>query len=648
MSHSKRRVYIAILILGFILCVGLLGTLFYMNRDDSAIPSRNAELPPNDQRNEVVLDSSSDRSQIQSDWIPTSHSLSDILTDIDKPFDRKRAILHIVNRATDQELLGVFLEVCEYPTILGSISITYWLQSIVLIKLASVDNDLAQSLLERLDEATAKSVIFGVMREWNQIHIKEAITLLASLDSSLSSLGFQGLIVGANFLSRSELIAIGTELGYEEDYVTRLLDQPQLSGARFSFEDLEKKFENIPTDDISRTFRLRQYAVACVRSEGLDLLQPVLELFDKQPTEGMSELEKLLVRSHKSIVVAELSQDDPEEVFEHVVQLSVDLDTDLLTAIGREWFKTDPVALWNRLDGEDLHRFKDDIAADVINFVTRTHPDVALMSLDKFPSEYHDQVYLGVARGKVEDFPRDALELLPRTKIWTELRAEGENAGGSSLRVSLASVKFEGIIFDAAESDPLGTIEWLESQASQIGESVKQQYLDEVYQSWTNSDPDEAFETALRVPTKDGESGLEATVVKWLAYRNVDHAVALLPQVREGETRLEAYRTVATQLIVQERISDAVRLGDDLPEHARDEYLQRLASRVGMRTSFTHLEEGIRELPSKDLQSEAAQMALMYSDTVVGLDLSEPQRVQLKGYLNDDDRKLIEMLEDLE
>lgn len=648
MSHSKQRVYIAIFILGFILCVGLLWTLFYMNQDDSAIPAQNAELPPNDERNEEVLDLSSDGSQSQSGRPPTVRSLSDVLTDMDKPFDRKHALLPIVNEATEQELVGVFLEVCEYPTTLGSISTTYWFQSIVLIKLTTVGNDVAQSLIERLDESTAKSVIFGVMREWNQIHVNEAVTLLSSLDTSLRRFGFEGLISGTNFLARSELLAIGAQLGFGEDYVTRLLDRPQLARAQISFEDLEKEFVNIRPDDVSRGFHLRQIAVAYVRANGLDSLQLVLELFDKQPREDMSEVEKLILGHQKIHLVAEISQDDPEEVFEYVLRLGVDVDADLLSAIGREWFKTDPAALWNRLAGEDLHRFQDDIATDLINFVTHTHPDVALMNLDKFPSEYHDNVYLGVATSRVENFPRDALELLPLTKIWTELQADGVNAGDSSFRGSRSVVSFERIIFDAAESDPIGTIEWLDSHASQLDESVKQKYLDEVYQSWTNSDPDEAFETALRVPTKDGESGLEATVVKWLVYSNVDHAVALLPRVREGETKLEAYRTVATQLVVRDRIPDAVRLGNDLPEHDREEYNQRLASRVGMRTPFTHLEEGIRELPSKELQSEAAHTALMYSRTIVAPDLSEPQRDQLKEYLNDDDRRLIEILEDLE
>ena len=185
MNQTKKRVYIAALVIGFLLCVGVLGALFWGNRDNSSTFARNAET----QRSDLSEDPQSVRSQRQDSFSTTYSSLSDVSNEYSNLFEMKRAMLHLVDGATEQELVGIFRESHESPLILGSINTTHWLQSVVLTQLLNVNEATVWILIEQLDEQSARSVVYGVMQEWNQVHANEAIRFLSSIDNGLRSLG---------------------------------------------------------------------------------------------------------------------------------------------------------------------------------------------------------------------------------------------------------------------------------------------------------------------------------------------------------------------------------------------------------------------------------------------------------------------------
>lgn len=648
MNESKKHLYIVALIICFLICVGILGTLFLVNRDNSKALVRNSETQQGDQRDQGARDSNATKSQRQNGSITTFHSVADIVKQSSSLIDTKRAFLRVVDGATEEVLLQIFHETLEVSNTLVSRATKYWVQSIVLTKLIGVNEVMAHLLIEQLDEQDAESVLYGVMREWSQVHTDEAIIFLTALDSGLKSLGFRGLIAGGNFLSRTELFEIGIELGYNEDYINSLIDRRQQNQKPLSLADLETDFVSVDADEFFQLLQLRRKAIRYVLAEGLDSLPAVLELFDKVPTDNMSDLSELTLRRGRLEVVSGISTDDPASVFEFVLRLDEDIDVDLLSAVSEVWFASDPDALWNRLQDEDIRSVQAEITEEVIGHWARTDPHLVLVSLDHFPAEYHDQAYLDIARSMSRESPLEALELLPMTSIWPETPEDQLPDGEFSFRVSRPNYHIEQIISDAAKADPLATIEWLNSDSSQLDDSTRQQYLDTVFESWARSDPENAFEMALQTPVKEGTTALEATVVEWLAFRDVDRAITLLSRVREGESKVEAYKRIAWRLEEEDRLSDAIKLGNQLPEHERAEYLQSIAFSVGRRSPFNHLEAGIRELPTKDLQSSAAKLSMMFSGTLMSAELTDQEKDQLKEYLTDDDKMIVEMMESVD
>ena len=643
MYKSKKRVYILALILGFLLCVVVLGALFWVNRDNANSLVRSAEDRQTDRRHQGVSDTDSARSLGQDGSTVTYDLLAAIIDENRSLFDQKRAILRVVAGASEQELVDIFRDARQRSLALRPFNSMDWVQSVVLTKLITENSQRAQSLIEESDDQDAESILYFVMREWDQVHSSEAITLLSPLEHSLRIRGLRGLIDGGNYLSRTELLAIGTALGFEEDVVTEMLDRRRLAQKQITFLGLKAEFETLDLSDIFQLHNITQNAVSYVRAEGLDSLESVLELFDTRSTESTSPLFGNMLDSYRSNIVEDISWDDPEEAFEYVVRLDEEIDEDLLTAVCEVWFATDPGALWIRLSGKEFAGVQDQITENIISGLSWAEPDLLLVSIDEFPSEFHDQVYLQVAQRAATDSPGEALALLAETSVWPETPVDRSRPGEFSPR----NWRIKQIVGDAAQADPLLTIEWLNSDASQLDDETRQQYLDDVFQAWTRSDPDSAFEMALQAPVKEGSVGLEATVVSWLSHQNVDGAIALLPRVREGKTRLEAYRDVAWQLEEQDRISEAVQLGDDLPEKDREEYLQSLAFSVGTRTPYDHLEAGIRQLPTTELKSEAARSALLtsFAGSIMSPDFTDKEVNQLKTFLRDDDKVMVEAME---
>ena len=639
MSQTEQRSVIIALTIGVMVCVGC-GTFLLMRPDsDSHVVEQNAVAPQETVGDEDLLDSESPTPQPQSKSSSIEQSRSESQNENNDTFDSKHALLNVVDQANVDELAAMFIESLENPMVFESINATYWMQSVVLTKLVNLDINKAKSLLNRLSGRTAEIFLYNVMDEWNRVHESEAIKLLASLEGSLQEQGFQGLVDGGKFRSQSKLIEMASTIGLEQEFVTDLQDRQQTAQVQVTWEELEQEFENIDFTDSSNLLQLPHTAANYILSTGLDSMPEVLGLFDKLLQNNLSDSDRLTLKAHRRSVVSEVSYNDPEGVFEFMVPLEKEKDLDLLSAVAQTWFWVDPDALWDRLNAVDLRGVKRKITQDIIRYWSWREPDVVLISLRTLPPEYHDQTYLDIAQGMWYDTPFKALKLLPLIADWST--SQHQDVFGKS---SMMSFSIEQIISNAAEAAPLATIEWINSNESQLHDSMRTKYLDDVFESWSQTDPIRAFEMALKMPLREDEIGLEAKVLQTLVYSDLDRAIALLPRVREGETKVYAYGRVSRKMANQDRIAEAIQLGEDLPEIERGEFNQNLASHVGHRTPFDRLVSGIGQLPTLEMKSQAASTAIYTKGLPMSNDLTDSQVNELKEFLTDDERKRVEII----
>ncbi|MXZ56840.1 MAG: hypothetical protein F4077_11000, partial [Gammaproteobacteria bacterium] len=548
MNQSKQSYRVLAATVPIVVGVGIVGVLYLTQPANTDVLEQNTEIQDRDGNDQHVVDSKSVGSSRQNSSNLNEDSLFDALSEYENPFDLKRSLLRLVDEATEQELVEIFHESREYPLAFDSIQTPHWLRSVVLSKLLDVDSNTVQTLFEQLDGQTAQVVVYGVMREWNQMHVDKAVKFLALFGKGLQRQGLLGLIDGNTSVDRSSFIEMGIELGFLEDYLIGLLDRHQRVQDQASLEDIAKELENLIFKGQYRFHEVLQDASSYVLDEGLDSLPQVLELFNEQSVDIMSPTVRMFFDVTQSSLVSYVARSDPEQVFEYLMNLGKPLDVDLLSSVCEVWFGRDPETLWNRLEGKDLKYDRHELTEDVIRHWTMREPELALVSLDQFPAEYHDVVYAQVALRVAEDSPLQALELLRETSDWSLTRSERADRKRNVDRTVGHNFAIERTISAAAEADPILTIEWIESEESNLDESMKTGFLHRAFQSWAGSDPNVAFEMALQTPLTANTTGFEATVVGWVAREDVDHAVKLLPRVREGKTKFSAYRRVMYRL----------------------------------------------------------------------------------------------------
>ena len=644
MSQFEQRHVVVALTIGLVVCIGC-GTFLLLRPDrDSSVVEHNKTTPQDITGDEDVLATMSPGAQSQNESSTIQQSRSESLSENSDTFDSKHTLLSVVENAAEETLIGMFIESLENPMVFESISSTYWMQSVVLTKLVNIDINKTKSLLDRLSGRSADTVLYSVMCEWNRVHANEAIKLLASLETDLKEQGFRGLVDGGNYLSRAKLLEIGTTIGLEGEFVSNLLDRQQTAQVQVSRKELEQEFKNIDLADPLVLGQLSETAANYILATGLDVLPEVLNLFDEVSAHNMSDADRFNMKASRARVVSYVAKDDPEAVFDIVTSLATSADVDLLSAVAQVWFSVEPNALWNRLSESNLSGVKQEVTQYVIRYWSRIEPEVVLVSLDTFPSEYYDQVYLDVAEGMRNDSPFEALVLLPLINEWSAPEHEAGFMHDISVKSALKRATIKQIISNSAQANPVATIEWINSEESQLHESMKPEYLDEIFDRWSQSDPERAFDMALKMPLVENEIGLEAKVLQTLAYDDLDRAIALLPRVRGGETKAFAYERVSRKMEDQDRILEAIQLGDDLPEHDRQKFRQSLASRVGRRTTLDHLVSGIQQLPTLELKSEAASTAIHMKGLPMSNNFTDSQVDELKEYLTDDDRRRVDII----
>lgn len=645
MNQNKHVVRVLSLTVPIFACIGILGAIYLTLPVNPETFVPNTEVQDGEREGQDVVDSQSVGPSRQNSLNLDEHSLFHALREYDNHFDLKRSLLRLIDEATEGELIEIFHESREYPLAFDSIQTTHWLRSTVLSKLLDIDGDTVESLIEQLDEQTAEVLVYGVMQAWNQMYLDKAVKFLDLFDSDLREQGLLGLVDGSTSLDRANFIKIGTELGFLEDYLIGLLDRSQLAQDQMSLEDIATELKNFISNGYAQFHKIFQQIENYVLEEGLDSLPQVLKLFDEQSVENMPYGVGRSFDRAPARLVSEISRSDPGRVFEYLVSLGEPLDFDLLSAVSEVWFATDPQALWNRLKDEDLRSIHDEVTQDLISGWVLEKPDFVIVSLDQFPSEYKDLVYAEVALQLVKESPLEALELLRETSDWSQTLSDRTKSEERSDRTLRYHFSIRRTIANATRADPISVIEWIESEQSNLDESMKQYFVDVAFKSWAGSDPHTAFEMALQTPLTTGSMGFEATVVGWVARQDVDQAIKLLPRVREGETKLAAYLEVMWLLEEQDSISQALHLGSNLPDLERKEYNESLAWQIGYREPFDHLIAGIRALPSQELQSLAIRSRLYFTYFIPEMapNITNKQLDQFKEFLTDSEKRLLEM-----
>lgn len=144
--------------------------------------------------------------------------------------------------------------------------------------------------------------------------------------------------------------------------------------------------------------------------------------------------------------------------------------------------------------------------------------------------------------------------------------------------------------------------------------------------------------------------GLEASVISSLAYTNIDKALELLPDVREGKTQTTAYMGIGSGLAMNGRVAEAIELGKTLSEEDQLSYYTSvgtmsltgglLGGLTGKEAQESDVFETIDSIPHKGAQSQVAMQAIVMDK--LNSSYSEEELERLQNYVSEEDREDLE------
>ncbi|MXW07412.1 MAG: hypothetical protein F4X56_07710 [Gammaproteobacteria bacterium] len=376
---------------------------------------------------------------------------------------------------------------------------------------------------------------------------------------------------------------------------------------------------NDNVEDFAQLRTLLRVAEELVQQEGIRVLGGIYD--------------SVMDRNVRDTILKSVAQsaalDDPQNVFQDAMLLPREVQDLLLPEIVKAWAGTDPLVAFDVISNLDKSGLRASLQETLIGAWAEHDAQDIFNSLELLPQRLRaraeELAMLAVARSS----PADAVQFL-------------ENLDDSSKKRELAKT----IAKNWAKRDVYGALNWATS--SQLAdERTKQDILSIVIRELAVKDPELAMQTALSHPQYESafgfKSGLEEIVVEQVAKYDVDKAIAMLSQVRAGDTRIDAYKSVGRELVLNADYDRALTLGQQLPEEERKKYLNTVLSLWAQEDPDSMLASIDTLIATPELKQQAAGTLLAQNFLNGGSVLSEEQVEQLSGYMVEGEPTVVRM-----
>ncbi|MCY3883868.1 MAG: hypothetical protein OXG24_03020 [Gammaproteobacteria bacterium] len=531
------------------------------------------------------------------------------LTDIAQiasPFERELSLRKILVELDEARVNHLLSESIELPIDSHSRE----LQSTIIQRLAQITPKLALSRALEMDTQDIPHLVVAVFMEWANIDLDEAISNARALGTHNRNTALKAILEARTDLSIEKLYSIAVDIGgrqVADTFVAQQEIKASIESPEENWAELVVKFQ----DNSSLIPDLADVAIAWVSKSGLG----VLDQISVSMTNLQTRTEVL-----KSVLVS-LSKTDPASAFDYARSLESNPDYSLVKGVVDVWARSNPQIALDAVLKVDNSYLRPQLEKLVIEGWSDAKPYELLENISVLPTkpvDYRASAAFKALRAIARNSPDDAAQLVAKME-------------SGSIRVSAAA----GFVEAWSKIDVKAALDWI--QTEQANELNRRHLISIVLNDLTEVDPQLAMSTALSQPEIAGGTGLEINVILHMAWKNLDKAVELLPQVREGQTKLSAYQNTASSLVRHGKADRALSLSQELPETDRAEYLDFVISNWAF--SEPHgLIESMDRLPSKALRSTAARVLLQASQWR----LSEEQIETAKKYLDDKDDKGIE------
>lgn len=535
---------------------------------------------------------------------------------IDSAFERSRALRNLLV-GMDQEQV---LELLAQTEDIFSEFDRNLLRSAVVQKLAHINPNLALSrVLEWNREISSRDLVIFVFREWARSDLDEAVSRARTLEFQMKELALGAIVQERADLSEETLRAIARDLGNEKIAISAIVSRK----IEEAIDDPAKAWNELAVelqDDRANILTLSQVARAWIEESGLGVLDQI------QQSLSNPEMRRNVVNN----ILLNAANDDPASAFEYALTADGDqFYTSLATVVG-VWARSDPrTALAAAAEIENLS-MRNSAEESIISTWAYMEPRELWQIIDGLPERLHEIATESAISELVNESPEEAAQLV---------------AGMESSTLRLAAT--QKVVSYWAFKDYKATLEWLLNEPAI--EQDRSIFLGYIIPTLAQTDPDLAMDIALSLPIEDdvpdsdiygiGAVGMEFNVMQNLSLTDLDKAIELFPQVREGPTKLASFLPVSQQLIGLGEVDRTFALVEGVPESERSKFYMALIS-TWAGFDAEGLLDSMDRFPGTEVKSRAA-MALIAANWI-SKELSDEQIKMARNLLIEDDAKTLE------
>ena len=472
-------------------------------------------------------------------------------------------------------------------------------------RLTSLDPLLAFSHAQKLQS----SLMTTVFNHWSVSDLNEAIEHAKTLDPVRQSAALQGILKSRHDLPEGIRLQIGGELN-NEGLAQSIIKSSRLDEYLKTPGESWRAIIGDAQYDAAQLGMLHTLARTWFEQEGLPVIEHIINSMQNEEARA-SILSPVL---HMAVTR------DPQATFDLALNLKGDIDNTMVSTVAHIWASRDPLSAFQAAQVVERVQLREQLMTSIMSSWAEDDPHSLLENLDH-SSDRMLNIGLELAiREIAQDSPHLAAPLLARM-------ADGPRKRDVAHAVAINWLHFE----------PNVALDWILNDRGLA--EYRQNLLRSVLPTLAVDSPQLAFDTALAQPLEGDKPGLEVAVISVVAPRNLDLALEMLPQVREGTSKRNAYLGMGSMMVAEGSPMRAVELSQQLPESDRETYFL-----MTMATWSQSDPEGllgtIDRLPSPAAKSKAA--AILTLQNKFEKKLTEEQIEQASKFLSEKDAKSLE------
>ncbi len=469
---------------------------------------------------------------------------------------------------------------------------------------------------EALDFALARSdpfrfdLVQTVFYEWANVNLNASVIRAIDLTQELRVCALEGILEAHESLTLDERKAIASELG-NESYATtfhlrKLLEVPT--------DNPKETWHNVvvlaePNDEHVQI--LAQIAGSWIEASGIEVLNEIISSIEDEDMRASISVE----------ILREIARSLPEQAFAFALDLETNNREFVARTVIQTWATQDPHVALEAVKAVPPGQFRSDLEFSAVQQWVQLDPRDVLRRLPEVPISVREDAITESIYWIAQDAPTEAASFVQ------QLDKESQWKARDILMESWLSQDLEG------------AIDWAENSDS-IESEVRPYLLHDVAAKVLWIDPKRAFQIARQVSLlADSSIGSEAMIIGRIAHSDLNLARELLPQVRSGDTKIQAYVAVASELVVQGDTQDALNLGSELPDTDLDTFHIDLAQRWVFRDAAGLIAE-MEGFPTAETRSKIALTLIQNNES--NTRLTDAQIEQLQTFLSTEAKATLE------